>query len=102
MSYYQLVEEMRDKQVADSDARKELKKDPTVLKVLNYYLKSEGFDGLWNFPDGCGCPVNDLSPGNCVTEFCRAGVRVECFGRDDIDDPCDPGSKCCGHIVEAL
>jgi hypothetical protein len=43
-----------------------------VIKLVQVALKDQGFDGL--FEAGiCGCKIDDLSPGNCLTESCESG-----------------------------
>lgn len=59
---------------------------PSVIEIIQEYLKAHGFDGLCN--DDCGCGARDLSPGNCLTDDCQAAYEV----------PCDCGDHDC-HMV---
>lgn len=55
----------------------------TVKDIVTEYLKSNGYDGLYN--DDCGCPVDDLAPCCQLYDDCTAGYRhdtCEC-GCDD-------------------
>lgn len=46
----------------------------SLLDVLADGLKASGFDGLFT-PGICGCLVDDLSPGNCLSESCKPGYK---------------------------
>lgn len=62
----------------------------SVLDMIADCLQREGYDGLFNELAECGCKIDDLSPGGCLTGDCEAGVLGEC-GND-----CGCGSW---HIV---
>jgi hypothetical protein len=54
-------------------------KNPTVVAIVEEYLKAHGFDGLWSFDGECACKVGDLFP--CESEGierCEAGHVVPC------------------------
>jgi hypothetical protein len=43
-----------------------------VINLVKIGLEDKGFGGL--FEAGiCGCKIDDLSPGDCLTEKCEAG-----------------------------
>jgi hypothetical protein len=44
-----------------------------VRKIVETYLRSNGYDGLCNPEHECGCPLVGLSPADCITEYCVAG-----------------------------
>jgi len=46
-------------------------KNPTVLEMVETYLKAHGYDGLYY--DDCGCRIGDLAPCSHINENCRAG-----------------------------
>ena len=62
----------------------------SILEIIREYLEVYGFDGLFN-PGLCGCTVDDLSPGNCLSEQCEAGYK-----QPGCDDHC--GLGCEFHI----
>ena len=45
-----------------------------LIEIVSAGLKANGFDGLVN-PKSCGCQVDDLSPGSCISESCVAGYK---------------------------
>ena len=64
-----------------------------VVEMVNVFLKSNGYDGLYNENGECACLVDDLNPGCCLSYECEAGYKAPCPG-------------CCGdhdfHIVERI
>ena len=34
----------------------------TVIEIISDYLRNNGYDGLYNAHDNCGCGKDDLSP----------------------------------------
>ncbi len=44
----------------------------SIIKILEIGLKAEGFDGLV-CPGICGCKIDDLSPGSCLSDSCEPG-----------------------------
>jgi len=34
----------------------------TIKEIVKKYLIKNGYDGLCNFDDGCGCKIKDLMP----------------------------------------
>lgn len=52
----------------------------TVLQMVRNALEAGGYDGLYNDHGECGCPKDDLSPGDCLTEECEAAYLHECPG----------------------
>lgn len=53
-----------------------------ALEIIGDYLKTNGFDGLYNRAGECGCEVGGLSPGDCLVDECEAAYKV----------PCDPAN----------
>jgi len=49
----------------------------TVKEIVELYLKSNGYDGLFN-PGECGCLINDLVPCGQISEDCEAGYKGPC------------------------
>ena len=45
--------------------------NPTVLEMVESYLKANGYDGLYY--EDCGCQADDLAPCSHINENCRAG-----------------------------
>ena len=50
-----------------------VEKNPTVLKMVESWLKEHGYDGLYD--DDCGCGADDLAPCCHINENCRAGYN---------------------------
>lgn len=46
----------------------------TVIDMVTDYLKSNGFDGLYN-DDVCGCKIGDLVPCNSDFSGCKPGYE---------------------------
>lgn len=60
-----------------------------VRELVKIGLRQGGYDGLWSADGECGCVVDDLSPGDCMTEHCKAGHRTPCPSPDyDCDGDC--------------
>ena len=49
----------------------------TVKEIVYFYLKSNGFDGLYN-GGGCSCVLSDLFPCEGTPEDCMTGYKVQC------------------------
>jgi len=66
------------------------KRPATVMDIVRQYLRREGYDGLVDPDNQCGCLVDDLRPC-CPGEIsgCRPGYKRVCRGCDL--DGCDPG-----------
>ncbi len=47
----------------------------TVIEIVESYLKSNGFDGLYR-EDCCACLSDDLVPCGGITDNCRAGYKT--------------------------
>jgi hypothetical protein len=45
-----------------------------VLKIVQKYLRSNGFDGLYHDND-CGCQLDDLGPCSCFCLECTPGYK---------------------------
>lgn len=45
-----------------------------VIAIIKSGLETNGFDGLV-VPGTCGCVIEDLSPGNCLSENCEAAYK---------------------------
>ena len=46
--------------------------NPTVLEMVESYLKANGYDGLY-YDDDCCCEIGDLAPCSHINENCQAG-----------------------------
>ena len=47
-----------------------------VLDILRIALLESGMKGLVNPNAGCGCGINDLSPGGCLCDGCCPAMQV--------------------------
>ncbi len=60
-----------------------------VQEILLHYLKSNGYDGLYNIDTdpgyGCSCLLPSIAPCACLSLSCRPGYRTEC----DCGEGCD-------------
>ncbi len=57
----------------------------TVKAIVRKYLKENGYDGLYvDVFDGptCSCTLDDLMPCGQPMDDCKAGVFVECRGKN--------------------
>jgi hypothetical protein len=66
-----------------------------LMALVEWALRTRGFDGLYNADAPCGCQVGDLAPCGEPTPYCRAGYKV-----DGCSDDC--GCGCEWHIGETL
>ena len=51
----------------------------TVIDIVKEFLRSEGFDGLYN-PGMCSCALPDIVPCGTVQTWCRPGWVMPCNG----------------------
>lgn len=49
-----------------------------VRSIVREFLKSAGFDGLYEQDGECACLVDDLAPCEQDAMVCRPGYRVPC------------------------
>ena len=49
-----------------------------VAQIVEEYLKRNGFDGLYNFFEPCGCKLGDLMPCSDDCSACKPGYKVDC------------------------
>ena len=50
--------------------------NPDVLEMVTYYLKAQGYDGLFNTEyEPCGCDLEDLVPCGEIQATCIAGYK---------------------------
>ena len=49
-----------------------------VSEIVRKYLAENGFDGLWNPDEGCGCELADLAPCGEMESSCCAGYKRPC------------------------
>ena len=49
----------------------------TVNKILEDYLKANGFDGLF-YPGECSCVIGDLQPCGLTMLDCEPGNKMPC------------------------
>ena len=60
----------------------------TVKEIVEAWLKTNGYGGLWS--DECGCELSDLAPcGQMDESCCEAGYKVNCDENCNHDEPCD-------------
>ena len=61
--------------------------------IVKAYLKKNGFDGLVNEDNDCGCEISDLMPCMEAMENCEPGYKGKC-------DPetCPADGDCDWHI----
>ena len=57
----------------------------TVIEIISDYLKNNGYDGLYNEHDECGCGINDLAPCcdnplECEPAYKTMGVDGPIYG----------------------
>lgn len=48
----------------------------TVKEIVEKYLKENGYDGLYDGAEACGCSLGNLIPCNYPIEFCTPGYEV--------------------------
>lgn len=69
------------------------KSKPTnVLEIVRQYLKTNGYDGLYNEDGQCACLLTDLHPCgdyNDISE-CSPGYKRVCDGKNCNVDVCEP------------
>ena len=58
----------------------------TVLEIVKEYLIGNGYDGLYDDNAGCGCKIDDLSPADCICEYCEAGHLIPLTEEQIIND----------------
>lgn len=68
----------------------------TVKKIIERYLRENGYDGLTDAFGDCACFIGDLMPCESTIADCIAGHKVPCPGPEE----CDLGSDCQWHIKE--
>jgi len=61
----------------------------TVQAIVEDYLKTNGYDGLYNAAADCACDLSDLMPCGFDCSACKPGYRV----------PCRCGENCLFDIV---
>ena len=49
----------------------------TVKEIIEQYLRTNGFDGLFSEVE-CACGIDDLVPCDGPCDRCRPGYRVPC------------------------
>lgn len=66
----------------------------TVKRMVEQFLRTNGFDGLCNPDAECGCLLGDLAPCGNIHEECQAGKRVN-YANGGM---CPCGEGCEWHI----
>jgi hypothetical protein len=62
----------------------------TVKELVVEALRKNGFDGLCNPDQECGCPLDDLMPCDAVNERdCVGGFKIPCPHDSQGDTPYD-------------
>jgi hypothetical protein len=72
----------------------------TVRQIIIEWLKSNGYDGLFNRRGECGCDIEDLCPCYASIDECEPGYKGRCTdGAEDMCEACaeDPAGW---HIGE--
>ena len=60
--------------------------NPTVIDILNTWLKNNHYDGLFNQDGECGCVLGDLAPcGELCGGYCEAGYQITNLEKSDYD-----------------
>jgi hypothetical protein len=68
-------------------------KEINIIPLIEY-LKSNGYDGLYNDEGFCACELNDLAPCEDLSFMeCKPGYKVPC-----IKSECENGGECKFHI----
>ena len=49
-----------------------------VKQIIEDYLKSQGYDGLYNSDGECGCEMSDLFPCDESPVNCIPGYKSQC------------------------
>jgi hypothetical protein len=57
-----------------------------LFDIIRDAMKAHGADGLFNQQGPCGCGLNDLSPGNCLSANCVLARGVELAEDGDHDE----------------
>ena len=76
--------------------------NPSIKEIIEDFLRENGYDGLYNIENECGCEVGDLFPcGNPHEIDCRAGYKQPCR---ICDQNCDfhigPKKECLMVMIE--
>ena len=53
-----------------------------VKKIVSDYLRSSGFDGLFNEEGPCGCGLDNLAPCECICLDCEPAYKQKCLGNE--------------------
>lgn len=48
-----------------------------ILEIINDYLKANGYEGLVNTTNECGCGVDDLAPCGDITSDCEGAHAIK-------------------------
>ena len=67
----------------------------TVDEIIRDWLRSHGYDGLYQEDGECGCLLSDPYPCGEGMGDCKAGVLGKCNA-----ETCANGGGCNWHIVE--
>ena len=55
----------------------------TVIELVEFSLKQEGYDGLYDIGGECACEIGDIAPcGHIGLTSCLAGHRYWCEDTD--------------------
>lgn len=50
----------------------------TLIQIVRKYLKTNGYDGLYNSDGQCGCKLSDLMPCDNPGKGCKPGYLAPC------------------------
>lgn len=61
--------------------------NPTIIEIVEQYLRANGYDALVRPEYECGCSLDDLAPCGQIHEHCQAAYRWTC-------DKCELNGDC--------
>jgi len=50
----------------------------TAKEIIIKYLTDNGYDGLYNNDDDCGCGIDDLLPCGASPDDCKPAYKCKC------------------------
>ena len=53
-----------------------------VTSMVKFFLRQEGYDGLYDDGGECACEIADIAPCGSMKETCLAGYRYWCEDSD--------------------
>lgn len=68
----------------------------TLKEIVKQWLEENGYDGLCNPDDECGCVLEDFMSCGEPGEHCEAGHRLDGENEDGVGYLVAPGRKAVG------